>query len=1018
MAAVRVRYELPAFTPEDATRLALEHFGLRAAAQPLPSERDQNFYLRAEDGAEFVLKIANAAEAEASLDLQNKTLEHLAARAPQLPLARVCPARSGATITTVAGPRGGAHPVRLLTYIPGQVWAATRPHTAHMRRSLGRVLGTLDAALQDFEHPAAHRTLKWDITRASWIRDYFSHLDIPERRALVERFLAEFEATALPRLPALRASIIYNDANDYNILVAGDPRAREVVSVIDFGDMLYTRTVCEVAIAAAYAMLGAPDPLSAAADVVAGYHSVFPLAEAELEVLYPLICARLCVTVTNAAFQRHAEPGNDYLLISERPAWDLLEKLAAIPPRLAHYTLRAACGLEPCPAGAAVARWLAEHTGEMGPLVDVDSGARTITLDLSAGSLDLGNWPDFEDGPALRRNLLAQMQAAGAAVAVGRYGEARPFDTRGAPRGQSDDGPEWASVHLGLDVFCAAGTPVLAPLPGVVQRADAPGPGATMVLRHSPAGAPEFFSLYRHLSPAPLAVGQRVERGAVLGQVPGLAEHAPAPGSPPMAVAHLHLQLAADLLEMAALPGRVLPAQRAAWFSVCPDPNLMARPAEGRPAGLPARDQLLAQRRDRLGPNLSVSYSRPLSIVRGYRQFLYDQEGRALLDAVNNVAHVGHSHPTVARAIERQARVLNTNTRYLHANILRYAERLSATLPAPLRVCYFVNSGSEANELALRLARAYTGRRGVVVLEAAYHGNTGGLIDISPYKHAGPGGAGAPAHVHVVPMPDAYRGRYCGDPQAAEKFAGHVAEAAQRAAAEGHPVGAFMAESLLSCGGQVVLPGGYLAAAYRYARAAGAVCIADEVQVGFGRVGSHFWGFETQAVVPDIVTLGKPIGNGFPLGAVVTTPEIAAAFDNGMEYFNTYGGNPVACAVGLAVLDVLEAEGLQANALRVGQHLLRGLRSLMDRHAIIGDVRGLGLFLGVELVLDRGARTPAGSQAGYVADRARELGVLLSTDGPDHNVLKIKPPLVFTRADADRLLAVLDQVLGEDFVRR
>jgi 4-aminobutyrate aminotransferase-like enzyme len=307
-------------------------------------------------------------------------------------------------------------------------------------------------------------------------------------------------------------------------------------------------------------------------------------------------------------------------------------------------------------------------------------------------------------------------------------------------------------------------------------------------------------------------------------------------------------------------------------------------------------------------------------------------------------------------------------------------------------------------------------------VDVAYHGNTSTLVDISAYKHAGPGGAGAPPWVHVVPLPDPYRGPYRDPATAGEAYAAHVGDALRAASASDNDTGndtgagaaAFICESVLGCGGQLVLPDGYLRAAYQQVRAAGGVCVADEVQTGFGRVGSHFWAFETQGVVPDIVTLGKPIGNGHPLGAVVTTPEIAASFDNGMEYFNTFGGNPVSCAIGLAVLDVLRDDGLQAHALQVGNHLLAGLRALMERYPLIGEVRGLGLFIGVDLVLDRATRAPAPAQAAYIANRMRERGVLLSTDGPHHNVLKIKPPLVFDASDADFLVATLDTVLAEN----
>ena len=424
-------------------------------------------------------------------------------------------------------------------------------------------------------------------------------------------------------------------------------------------------------------------------------------------------------------------------------------------------------------------------------------------------------------------------------------------------------------------------------------------------------------------------------------------------------------------------------------------------------------EEILELRRRHLGGSLSVSYRRPLKIVRGEGQFLFDHDGRPYLDCVNNVCHVGHCHPRVVEAAQRQIATLNTNTRYLHDDIIDYARRLAGTMPDPLEVCFFVCSGSEANELALRMARTATNRSDVVVLDNAYHGNTGGMVDISPYKFDHAGGAGKPDHVHVAPAPDIYRGPHrTDDPEAASKYAAAVAGEIRRAVLGGRSVAAFFAESIPGCAGQIVLPDGYLEAAYEHAREAGVVCVADEVQVGFGRVGTHWWAYETQGVVPDIVTLGKPIGNGHPMGAVVTTREIADAFDNGMEYFNTFGGNPVSCAVGLAVLDVIEEEGLREHALAVGTRFRESLAGLADSHALVGDVRGLGLFIGVELVRDRESLEPATAEATEVINEMSERGILLSTDGPFDNVIKIKPPLVFSHEDASRVVQELDAVLS------
>jgi 4-aminobutyrate aminotransferase-like enzyme len=425
------------------------------------------------------------------------------------------------------------------------------------------------------------------------------------------------------------------------------------------------------------------------------------------------------------------------------------------------------------------------------------------------------------------------------------------------------------------------------------------------------------------------------------------------------------------------------------------------------------RHDTLAKRRLLIGPGVTLSYAEPIKLVRGSMQYLYDEAGRRYLDAYNNVPHVGHGHPRVTAAVERQMRALNTNTRYLHDNLVMFAERLTATLPAPLRLCYFVNSGSEANELALRLARTHTGQRDVIVLEAAYHGHTTTLIDISPYKFNGPGGRGRPDWVHVVSIPDVYRGAHRHEADAGERYAEAVGDALRSMRALGRGPAAFIAETCPSVGGQIVPPAGYLEAVYRQVRAAGGVCIADEVQTAYGRMGSRFYAFEDQRVVPDIVVLGKPIGNGYPLGAVVTTPDIAASFDNGMEFFSTFGGSTVSCAAGLAVLDVMQDDDLQSHAGRVGARLLEALRALQDRHALVGDVRGAGFFLGVELVKNRDTLEPARTEANRVVNRLREEGILTGTDGPFHNVLKIRPPMPFDAEDAALLAATLDRVLSE-----
>lgn len=1013
----------PQFTASDGVKLAAEIFGIEASAGELPSERDQNFHLKTANGREFVLKIASAADSFEILDLQNKAMEHIANRAPSVRCPRVCSTPKGENIVSAAGPGGAAHHVRMLTFLKGKVFAGVRPHSRELLRSVGRLFGEMDRALADFSHPAARRDLKWDLRNATAvIANGLRHIRDSARRSIVNSFLAQYEKEVPTLLPSLRCSVVHNDGNDFNILVSraaeggGPAGALKADGIIDFGDMLHGVTAGEPAIAAAYALFGKADPLAAAAEVVRGYHEAFPLTDAEISVLYSLICARLATSVAVSAIQQKEEPDKPYLSVSEKQAWEALEKLAAIDSSLAHYAFRDACGLTPCPGSSRVERWLREKRVQFHPLAPQQSCVNPLILDLSVGSLDIGNPEELADVDKFTRHVFRRMKESGAVVGIGRYDEARPVYTNGSFRIASDEIESWRTVHLGIDVFQEPGSPVFAPIDGFVhsfQDNDRPQDyGPTIILEHRMGGEHgSFYTLYGHLAPDSLEglkEGTPVSRGARIGTVGDYPKNG---GWPP----HVHFQVICDMLGMKGnFPGVAAPDARALWLSICPDPNLvLGIPQDRFPRRGREGNEILEARRKHISPALSISYRKPLTIVRGFMQYLFDSEGRRYLDAVNNVPHVGHSHPKVVAAVQRQAAVLNTNTRYLHDNLALYAQRLCARLPESLSVCFFVNSGSEANDLALRLARTHTGRRDVAVLDGAYHGNLTSLIEISPYKFDGPGGSGAPAHVHKVPVPDPYRGLYAGDSDAAAKYADQVRQAA---AASPSGIAAFICEPLLSCGGQVVLPPGYLSDSYRHVRAAGGVCIADEVQVGFGRLGSHFWGFESQSVVPDIVTMGKPIGNGHPLGAVVTTPEIAASFANGMEYFNTFGGNPVSCAAGLAVLEVIESEDLQGNALLVGTRLKSGLVQLMARHLLIGDVRGSGLFLGVELVRDRKSLAPAAAEASYLVERMKDHGILVSTDGPLHNVIKIKPPLVFSDSNADRFVSVMDKLLSEDFL--
>ncbi len=1007
-----------------AERLASELWGIAAEARELASDRDRNFHLKGVEG-EWVLKVANSRTRPSVLETECRVLESLRERIV-LRVPRPVRSRTGQLVETISAD-GEQYPVRVVGYLPGALLADVHPRPAAFLHALGAGLGQLDLALIELDLSGFEGELDtdhpWDLAHAErTITRHVEEVGDRERRRRLERILSRVRERVDPALRHLPRSRIHNDANDHNVLVRVDALGCvELTGLIDFGDMVESATLGELAVAMAYLFLGESHPLDLAGPLVAGYHSQRTLGESELELLYDLVIARLGLSVAMAAHQSRLEPDNPYLRVSEARAWDTLERLESLPSALATATFRHACGLEPVPVATRLRAWQDERAGTFVSLL-AGGAWSPVRIDLTPDSpltADLGL--PIDQGRLAERVEETLSGSPSRAVGIGAWDEARllyvgdQFKGEGEPR----------TIHLGVDLFAPAGTPVLAPLDGeVVSLADNAAAfdyGPTVILRHTLAdseGSFEAFTLYGHLSRETLeslVVGQRVAAGEVLARLGAIEVNG---GWAP----HLHFQWITDRLGLEGnFPGVAAPRAREIWHSISPDPSAVLGVdcrAERREASV------LGERRQRmLGPNLSLSYSEPLVIVRGYGARLYDANAQSYLDLVNNVAHVGHAHPRVVEAAARQARILETNTRYLSPVRLRYVERLLATFPEPLSVCYLVCTGSEANDLALRLARASTGRESVITLEGAYHGHTRALIDVSPYKHDGPGGGGTPPGVFKVPLPDLYRGRHrrgldgLTESKATECYVDAVARAVEDAAGESCPVAAFLAESLPGCGGQIELPEGYLEGCYETVRRGGGVCIADEVQVGFGRVGTAWWAFELQGVVPDIVTLGKPIGNGHPMAAVITTREIADAFDNGMEYFNTFGGNPVSCAVGEAVLDVVESEGLRDNARRLGERLKRGLREIGESHPTIGDVRGQGLFLGIELVRSKTSREPAPEAASYLVESMKRRGFLLSSDGPDHNVIKIKPPLVIDEADVDALLNALESVLAETPMR-
>ncbi|MEM7369050.1 MAG: aminotransferase class III-fold pyridoxal phosphate-dependent enzyme [Bacteroidota bacterium] len=993
----------------------LQHtYGLFLDLVPLAGELDLNFKGQSKEGAVYTVKLMRKDCQPDLIDFQCAALQHLAKRELTIGLPRVVMSLQGESYVLIEI-EGEQRLLWVLTFCPGMLWADVRPHSPDLLYSLGRGLAQLTGGLEGFTHPSMQRKIRWELTEAMQNSHLTSYVQ-DEWRAIVQAVFGRFEGSVAKAMKRLPHSVIHNDANDYNVLVSLEEAT--VSAFFDFGDMSYQPTICELAVAMAYAGMGQEKPIQAYQEILRGYSSVRSLSVEEIQVLFDLIKTRLAVSIAISSYRQVSEPENSYHAISQAPAKDLLKQLDELSSGFAECVFREACGHPVLMHEAEIMSYLRRVGPDVHPVMEVDTYDHV--LDLSVGSLLLGANSTSVALPNLTRSIDRWMADRKTAFAFGRYAESRRlyassnFGTAAYPT------EERRTQHLGIDIFCKAALPVFAPLDGIVEILtinELPlDYGGLLILRHETDQGHAFFTLYGHLSHDSLnhlEIGQAVKAGEKIATIGENHENG---GWPP----HVHVQIILDLLDYGKdFPGVCKQSESSIWQRLSPHPALLIPQLnEKESLGAPDPVGVLTERKQRLGFNLSISYAKPLHLVSGFAQFLYDSHAQAYLDVYNNVPHVGHSHPRVVKAIQDQIGLLNTNTRYLHEQILIYAERLTAKLPEGLDVCYFLNSASEANELALRLARTYTGRKDMLVVESAYHGHTSSLIDISPYKHDGPGGRGAPDWVHTVPIPDDYRGKWKrGTPEIGLRYAEEVQNKLEEIARQGRAVAGYIAETYPSVGGQIMPPEGYLQAVYAHVRAHGGLCIADEVQTGFGRLGNSFWGIDSQEVVPDIVIMGKPIANGFPMGALVTTREIAEVFDNGMEFFSTFGGNPVACAAATAVLDVVEQEQLQNNAQELGSQFLTDLREMQTRHDIIGDVRGEGFFLGIELVRNRDTLEAAAQEASYVVNRLRDHHILAGTDGPLHNVIKIRPSMVVEKRDMTQVVEVLDRIFQEISIR-
>ncbi len=1004
-------YKKLVLSTNEVEKIVKKGYGILGSASKLQGEIDINYKISTKNSQDYILKISRPDSTSDYLDFQIKILKFINSKNKNLPLSKIVLNKKRKDITEIQDNYGDKRIVRLLKWIPGRLWSSVNPQLDCLRYSLGEKSGNITKLLKGFDHKIAHRKFEWDIAQSLWTKKHLNLFN-NDQKTILKYFHKEFELKNND-YKKLRKAVIHNDINDNNIIVSEDLISPSVRSIVDFGDAVNTQIINEVGTACAYAIMNQNDPLEAALPLVSGYHSVYPLKENEIDHLYNVIAMKLVISVTKSAINRTKEPGNKYLLISEKKAWELLNKWYNISSEFATYSFRKSCGFRSHPNYDKFKKWCSNQSISISKLFPSIKKNNLEKIDLSVATkfIEPSEVGDLEIFQYKIERLQKKFPDK---ILAGGYLEPRAIYTTDKYGKKGNSGNENRTIHIGLDFWLPAQTPVHAILDGevviAINDAGEKEYGGLVVLKHKTKDF-EFFTLYGHnsvKSATKHSIGDKIKKGDKISELGNYPENG---NWPP----HLHFQVILSMMDFKIdFPGVMYYNQIEIWKEICPDPNLLFKSKSINTKKGITNHEIIDYRNSHLGKSLKLHYNEPIRIVRGAGQYLIDNSGRLYLDTVNNVAHVGHENPEIVLAGQKQMAVLNTNTRYLHEGINTLAEKLLNTLPKELSVCYFVNSGSEANELAIRMMKEVTGQKDIIVSQWGYHGNTNKCIDISSYKFDRKGGKGAPKNTHVIPIPDSYRGKYRGS-STGQDYSKEVKKCIGKIHSKKRGVGGFIIEPIISCGGQVELPEGFLKKSYKYIRKAGGLCISDEVQVGCGRLGESFWGFQLHDVVPDIVTIGKPFGNGHPIGAVVCREKIANKFANGMEFFNTFGGNPVSCSIASEVLSFIEKYSLQKNALLTGKYLKNQLITLAKKYPIIGEVRGKGLFLGIELTDNK--LNPLKDHANYLVNRMKEFGILMSTDGPDDNVMKIKPPIIFTQEDCDKLVFYLDKIFKEDFMK-
>ncbi|MBD8091584.1 aminotransferase [Pseudomonas fluorescens] len=959
----RANLPCPYVDAQQAAQLLEHYYGLTGTLHALGSQQDLNYRVDSERGR-FVLKICRGDYAAVELQAQHAAFNALQAHA-DVRVPKVIKALSGDELLTVALGGQTLH-VRLLDYIEGQPLT----HLPHLGRAViagfGDLCGRMSQALAPFTHPGLERTLQWDPRHAQAL---IAHLlgtleNLPQRTAL-EQVAEQVGRRLQPLAEHLPWQAVHMDITDDNVVWKRDAQRHwQVQGVIDFGDLVHTWRIADLSVTCAALLHHADGDPFAILPAIQAFHAVTPLARAELQALWPLIVARAAVLVLSSEQQQRLDPDNSYLKKNAEHEWEIFYVATSVPFELMEAAILSCVGEALTP--------LADQ--DFAPLLPGLVGREFALIDLGVLSphFEAGNW----EAPGIDRRLLDEA-AAVHGLAASRYGQYRLSRTCADSAVEPDTFPLHVELHL------PHGTVLEAPFAGTLRHGD---DGVLCV--HSAALNLRLWGVTTALKAGAVLVA-----GQVLGEV-----HAP-----------LTVQLCRVDLEP---PLFCTPSQAQAWQALCPSPaTLLGLACDAQPELDP--EALLARRDASFARSQKHYYVDPPRIERGWRNHLIDMQGRSYLDMLNNVAVLGHGHPRMAAVAARQWSLLNTNSRFHYAAIAEFSERLLALAPQGMDRVFLVNSGTEANDLAIRLAWAYSGGRDMLSVLEAYHGWSVAADAVSTSIADNPQALSSrPDWVHPVTAPNTYRGEFRGQDSAPD-YVRSVEHNLAKIAASQRQLAGFICEPVYGNAGGISLPPGYLQQVYALVRAQGGVCIADEVQVGYGRMGHFFWGFEEQGVVPDIITMAKGMGNGQPLGAVITRREIAEALEAEGYFFSSSGGSPVSCRIGMAVLDVMEEEKLWENAQVVGGHFKARLEALIERHPLVGAVHGSGFYLGLELVRDRQSLEPATSETALLCDRLRELGIFMQPTGDYLNILKIKPPMVTSKRSVDFFVDMLSKVLDE-----